>query len=161
MFAALFDDTTSSTYGSTGDRPINSIVQAPDQTLIDLNTGTTEDNVEITIPSGDFDPTYYKIHWTGSAWQMVARSALSTVASWNKTSITANGTDSCTLSGLPNPTTVVIELPLSTKLAANTTLSYTITDGSFTFKTNDPGTYTIRALNRFPYAPYSQQITAT
>lgn len=161
MFAALFYDPTNATYGATGDRPVNSIVQAPDQTTIDLNTGATEDNIQITIPSGDFDPTYYKIHWTGSAWQMTTRALLSTVATWNKTSITANGVDSCTLSGLPNPTTVTIELPLTSVISAATVLTYTITDGSFTLSTNDPGTYTVRVLNKFPYAPYSQVITAT
>lgn len=124
------------------------------------DTASGELYVEETSPVL-IDPGAYKMNFSGGVYTRAARPLLSTVATWNKTSITANGTDSATLSGLPNPTTIVIDLPAGSTIDSSITLTYTITDGSFTLTANAPGTYTIHAYDPFPYQTYSQTITAT
>lgn len=53
-------------------------------------------------------------------------------ASWNKTTILADGTDEAVLSNLPIPCQVYLDY-----------IPYEITDGSFEFSTTDAGFYTV------------------
>jgi len=76
------------------------------------------------------------------------RPLLSSAATFNKTTITADGSDSAVLGpNLPNPTTVqAVGLPAGGESAALTT----ITDGSLTIKSTVPGLIQFK-LRAFPY----------
>lgn len=76
-------------------------------------------------------------------------------ATWDVTTITANGSSTATLETLPNPTTIVITVPVG----VNSVADQNITDGSFEMTTNVTGVYTITAT-AFPYKTQSWEITA-
>lgn len=86
------------------------------------------------------------------------------VASWDTTSVTANGTSTATLSGLPSRS-VVIVVPIDnfTGLPINNGVKWQaieVTDGSFEFATTEPGVYQVIAWSR-TYYPYPELITAS
>jgi hypothetical protein len=73
----------------------------------------------------------------------------------DKTTITADGVDFLTVSGLHNPCDVIVDDP--DPLVETTTT--TVTGGSFEFSAEDPGLYTIQ-ISRFPFLPMILEITA-
>lgn len=79
---------------------------------------------------------------------ITSRPLFSSVAMFNKTTITADGSDSAVLGpNLPNPTTVqAIGLPAGGESTSLTT----ITDGSLTVKSSVPGFIQFK-LRAFPY----------
>lgn len=83
------------------------------------------------------------------------RPLLSSIATWDSTTLTADNIDTVILSGLPNPSNYSIQTPLG----VSPITSGTITDGTLEFKTDFTGTYTI-VIDSFPYQLYSQNITA-
>lgn len=93
-----------------------------------------------------------------SAGVITARPALT--ATWNKTTITANGVDQATFgSGLPNPTSVMLTtVPDGAHLPEE---PEEVTTGTFTFATPISGAYTIIVTPPFPYIPVTQEIVAT
>jgi hypothetical protein len=76
-------------------------------------------------------------------------------ASWNKTTIKANGIDEAILSELPNPTSVGIRL--LNKVGVNP-VQEEITDGSLTITAEFPGEYLVE-IDLFPYKFYSKVVT--
>ena len=74
----------------------------------------------------------------------------------DKTTITADGLDFLTISGLHNPCDVIVDDP---DPLVETTVT-TVTGGSFEFAAEDPGLYTIE-ISRFPFLPMKLDITAT
>jgi len=79
-------------------------------------------------------------------------------ATWNKTSITANGSDTAIFgSTLPNPTTVIVGVPVS----ATTPEAEQVTTGTFSITTTIAGEYTVTITPPFPYIPVTQVITAS
>lgn len=99
--------------------------------------------------------TQYVIN-IGTTNDITTRQLLSTVVTWDSGTLTADGVDSCTLSGLPNPSSYNIAVPVGVDAIPDGV----ITDGSLVFKTNQSGTYII-TIDSFPYQLYSQTITAT
>lgn len=88
-----------------------------------------------------------------------ARPLMSTVGSWNTTSITADGISTATFgSSLPNPTTVVVQLPIGVGLTIPGPI--TVTTGSFSLTTPVPGIYNV-IIDAFPYVQLATEITAT
>lgn len=86
---------------------------------------------------------------------VVSRPALTAV--WNKSSVTANGSDTATFgSTLPNPTIVTVVVPDG----AETPPAETVTIGTFSFATPVAGEYTITVSPPFPYKPIIKTITA-
>lgn len=75
----------------------------------------------------------------------------------DKTTIMADGADIATLSGLPDPCSILIDD--TDPLTETTTVN--VTGGGFTFSTEDPGTYTFEVRGRFPFLPLKVEITAT
>lgn len=73
----------------------------------------------------------------------------------DKTVITADGDDFCTITGLHNPCEVVVDDP---DPLVETTIT-TVTGGSFEFAAEAAGTYTIE-ISRFPFLPMTLEITA-
>jgi hypothetical protein len=78
---------------------------------------------------------------------LVPRATLN--ATWSKTTITANGTDTAVLSGLPDPCTVMIDGE-----------AHEITGGSLEFAASSPGVYRI-SIDEVQYLPEQWEITAT
>jgi hypothetical protein len=79
-------------------------------------------------------------------------------ATWNKTSIIANGIDSAILgSALPNPTSVLVSVPPGATLPPEEI----VVTGSFSFATPIAGSYTIKVIPPFPYQPHEQVIIAS
>lgn len=68
---------------------------------------------------------------------------------FDTTAIAADGADAATITGLPNPTRVLIN-----------GVPETVTDGEIVFTTEEPGAYLI-AIDPFPSAPISVEITAS
>lgn len=87
------------------------------------------------------------------------RPLITSVATWDTTSITANGTAKATLgSSLPNPSTVFITPPAGLGLPA--VAPQTVTDGTFRLSTTVPGAYTV-TVRAFPYQDYTVTINAS
>lgn len=73
-----------------------------------------------------------------------------------KTTIEAGGEDFTTLTGLPDPCTIIIDDPDP----GVATQEIDVAGGGFIFEADDPGVYTIE-IRRFPFLPYKIEITAT
>ena len=69
-------------------------------------------------------------------------------ATINKTTFTANGVDSTTISNLPNPSVVRVD-----------GVAYNVTDGEFEFTVDLTGKYQI-IIDSFPYLPKGWEVTA-
>lgn len=83
------------------------------------------------------------------------RPIINSVASWNKTSAQANGTDSVILgSGLPSNSVVDIVTPIN---SVNNSLNNSITSGSITLTSTIVTNYTIN-ITAFPYQDYSSAV---
>lgn len=115
-----------------------------------LQAGTGETAVEDTASDlTDYYPSGVK----------TTRPLITSVATWDTTSITANGTAKATLgAGLPNPTTVRVIPPAGMGFAA--VAAQTVTDGTFRLSTTVTGAYVVR-VEAFPYQDYEVTINAT
>lgn len=71
----------------------------------------------------------------------------------DKTSITANGTDTATISGIPTGSAVRVN-------DGNGTTDYTVDDGTLEITADEPGTITITVTPAFPYRPLTVTVTA-
>lgn len=94
---------------------------APDE-MIEMQAQAGE--LVITVPQGVRDDTHYVLD--GEAVPRVALPA------FNKTSITANGVDAAIVTGLPNPTQVIIRRGTEVQSA-------TVTDGVLEIASEAPG----------------------
>jgi hypothetical protein len=72
----------------------------------------------------------------------------------DKSTITANGTDTATLSNIPIGATVAVT-------DSNDTTTYTINDGTLEITADEPGTITITVTPAFPYKPLTVTVTAS
>jgi hypothetical protein len=98
------------------------------------------------------DAFYHPNSYFVSQGKVAARSALT--ANLDKTSIKADGNDTATIAGLPNPTVLYLRGPHGGE-------QISVTDGSFVLTTTWPGTYQIRTLDAWPFLPASWSINAT
>lgn len=118
------------------------------------NTGAGE-----AFVSGEIEPdrdTQYVVDDV-----LTDRPPLSDVATWDKTSITADGVDSCTLgAGLPNPTIIKVHPDAVASKNGAIGALVNVTDGSITFGTESVGSYRFEVINPFPYLPTNYTITA-
>jgi hypothetical protein len=75
----------------------------------------------------------------------------------DKSAIAADGEDMATLTGLPNPCTIIVDDddPLTP------TSIVEVEGGGFTFSTEDPGPYSFEVRGRFPFLPWKTVVTAT
>lgn len=97
-------------------------------------------------------------YFDNRSMQIVPRQPLSAITSWNKTTILANGTDTGTITGLPNPSVLQVTPAVSTGIPQQT--PETITSGTWSINTDSPGGYSIN-IKSFPFRDYTQIITAT
>jgi capsular polysaccharide biosynthesis protein len=72
----------------------------------------------------------------------------------DKTTITANGTDTATLSSIPIGASVTVT-------DGNGTTTYTATDSTLEITADDPGAITVTVTPAFPYIPLTVTVTAT
>lgn len=87
------------------------------------------------------------------------RPLITSVATWDTTSIVANGTAKATLGAtLPNPTTAFIEPPSGLGFASVPV--QTVTDGTFRLSTTVAGAYLV-TVKAFPRQDYTVTINAT
>tara|TARA_R110000851_G_scaffold211412_5_gene363989 strand:+ start:3544 stop:3996 length:453 start_codon:yes stop_codon:yes gene_type:complete len=99
----------------------------------------------------------YYITDLGNSNTISARPIMSNFASWNKTSIQADGVDEAVF-GTSLPTVNVEVIPNG--ILEIETSSITVTDGSFEFSTPYAGKYVIN-IDYFPYQYYTETIKAT
>lgn len=93
-----------------------------------------------------------------SGGAVTVRPDITFVASWNKTTVSANGVDTATFGpGLPNPTSVSVQVPNG----ATTPTDEIVTGGTFSFATPIAGEYVVTVVPPLPHMPYSQLIIAT
>ena len=74
----------------------------------------------------------------------------------DRATLLADGIDSITLTGLPDPCDIVIDDPDPT---VETTVTE-VTGGGFVFVADDPGVYTVE-VRRWPFLPFKIEFTAT
>lgn len=124
------------------------------QTLdVDLANANVESGEFIL--NSDLDPETQYITGVGTTNTITTRPLLSTIVSWNTTTITANNSSTATLSGIPVGSNYNITVPTGvTSIPPGTTTT------SLNFKTDFPGLYTVE-IDSFPYQLYSQTITAS
>lgn len=101
------------------------------------------------------DPSNVSLDYVVSelgVWKVIPKPPLRVTA--NKLTLIANGVDSITLSGLPNPCSVISdpEEPEEERL--------TVEGGGFIFTAEHPGKYQFR-IERFPFLPLDLEFTAT
>jgi hypothetical protein len=89
---------------------------------------------------------------TGSPPTVTARPTLS--CTLDKSTITANGLDTATLSGIPSGAAVSVT-------DQNGTTTYTVNDGTLEITADEPGTITITVTPAFPYQPLTVTVTAS
>lgn len=120
--------------------------ECPDSDLaLQASTG------EAAIEGEANDDTHYIVGGV-----VTARPALT--ATWNKTTVGANGIDTATFGlNLPNPTQVLVTVPDG----AVTPVPENVTTGTFSFATPVAGEYTVYVNPPFPYKPTSKTIKAT
>jgi len=135
------------------------------QKVISLSEDDTTDTVANNVSVGedfitaDAEPLRDEVYVVSGV--LTARPALSAIATWNKTSITANGVDSATLgSGLLNPTTIKVHPDVDAMKNGGDGALVVVTDGSITFATEAAGKYDFEVVNPFPYLPTTYTITA-
>jgi len=103
---------------------------------------------------------------------LTPRPLLTSVATWDVTSIVADGVSTATLGpGLPNPSTVIMEGSIPDIINKDSTYRFTtssgivpaideVTDGSYTITTTTTGLFTI-IVESFPYQTYTTTISGT
>lgn len=128
-----------------------------------MQSGECQDDALATFPLATGQAILEDVEADGTyvivAGAPVARSLLTTVATWDTLSILANGTAKATLgAGLPNPSKISVTPPGNLGIAAIP--EQTVTDGSFTFATPLPGAYVV-TVSAFPYLDYEATINAT
>lgn len=74
----------------------------------------------------------------------------------DRTTLVADGVDSITLTGLPDPCEVIIDDP---DPDVETTVTE-VTGGGFVFVADDPGVYTVE-VRRWPFMPFRIEFSAT
>lgn len=121
-------------------------VSAEDQ----LSIQAVEENEVVVAEEANEHTEYYP------SGVKTARPLLTTANSWNKTTFTANGTDSAVFgSSLPNPTYITIIGPLGVP----NVYDETNTDTSITIKSTFKGDYEV-TIKGFPYQDYTTTLTA-
>ena len=100
---------------------------------------------------GEIDGNEYYIS-DGTA---VERPELTSVASWDKTTFTADGTDSATITGLPECVVAIVNLDDP----YYPTFNDEITDGDLSLSTLTEGTYQV-TIDCFPYKKYVVELEA-
>jgi hypothetical protein len=97
----------------------------------------------------EVDETITFEHWY-SGTDFVLKEPLP--GTWDVNSIAADGAETATLSGLPNPTMITITGPVQNAVE--------VIDGSLEFSTDTPGSYTVTA-SAFPYLDQVTTVEAT
>ena len=116
------------------------------------NIQATEANEVVALEQADEATEYY----TGNPMEKTTRPLFTTSNSWNKTTFTANGTDSAVFgSSLPNPTYVTIIGPPGVP----NVYEETNTDTTLTIKSTFKGEYEV-TIKGFPYQDYTTTLTA-
>lgn len=125
---------------------------------LDNDANALTDNTPAGTTAYAGDPLDSPNDWYYVAGVKTARPAFSTVGSWSATSITANGVSTATFgSSLPNPTTIIVSVPVGSGLDIPGPI--TETSGSFSLTTTVPGDYYVM-FDAFPYKQVIQKITA-
>lgn len=102
------------------------------------------------------NPDTHYVTTLGDRVLSAARHALIVTVLDDKTTLVADGVDSITLTGLPDPCDIIIDDPDPT---VETTYS-TVTGGGFVFIADDPGVYTVE-VRRWPFLPFKIEFTAS
>ncbi len=74
----------------------------------------------------------------------------------DRTTLQADGIDTITLTGLPDPCEIIVDDPDP----GVETQSFIVDGGGFVFSVDDPGVYTIE-VRRWPFLPFKIEFTAT
>lgn len=111
-------------------------------------------NTEHGILKQDSDPSLHYVSTLGGEPVVMDRPDMPVQT--DKSTITADGIDELTLTGLPDPCEIVIDDP---DPAVETSV-ITATGGGFVFVAENPGTYTVQ-VNQHPFLPFSIEIVAT
>lgn len=126
---------------------------------LDNDANALTDNTPSGTTAYVGDPSDTPNDWYYVAGVKTARPDFSTVGSWSSTTITADGVSAATFSsGLPNPTTIIVSVPIGSGLDIPSPI--TETSGSFSLTTTVPGDYYIM-FDAFPYKQVIQKITAS
>jgi hypothetical protein len=127
-----------------------------DEDFVDMNFAVRVDaygGAEHDVIDSPADPEVHYVYIVGETASVIERPPIPYQI--DKTTITADGVDFLTISGLHNPCDVIVDDP--DPLVETSTI--TVTGGSFEFSAEDPGLYTIQ-ISRFPFLPMTLEITA-
>lgn len=109
------------------------------------------------VAEGDANPTdEFYVQFLDETAIIVRKPDLIVHVEDDKTTIESGGEDYTTLTGLPDPCTIIIDDPDP----GVATQEIEVTGGGFIFEADDPGVYTIE-IRRFPFLPFRMEITAT
>lgn len=126
--------------------------EGPGYQLDGLRSAWPEETHGIVTP--DADPARHYVGTLGGEAVILDRPAMP--AQTDKATVAADGVDELTLTGLPDPCEIVIDEPDPNV----ETTTVTVTGGGFVFTADDPGVYTVQ-VTRFPFLPFTVQVTAT
>lgn len=125
---------------------------------LDNDQNAISDNTPpgLTAYQGDENDTPGDFYYVSGV--KTARPEFSTVVSWNTLEITADGVSSATMSGLPNPTTILVTVPQN--LGLDIPGEFVETSGSFTLTTTVVGTYDV-FIEAFPFKTTVYSVVAS
>jgi hypothetical protein len=120
--------------------------------LGNIFTNSVENLTNFNYIEGTYDgDTHYIVDG-----EVVERPLLTSVASFDKTTLVPNGIDSCVISTLPECVVVVSYKDETLKPAFNEP----ITDGELEITADEPGTIVV-TIDAFPYQQYNVELEAT
>jgi hypothetical protein len=106
------------------------------------------------MEAGGTTDTHY-VAIIGEEKRSIPRPGLTVSIEGDKTTLLADGIDSITLTGLPDPCEIIIDDP---DPEVETTVTE-VTGGGFVFVADDPGVYTVE-VRRWPFMPFRIEFTA-
>ena len=129
-----------------------------DEDFVDMNCaarvhsygGTTHDVVDASA-----DPAIHYVAVLDEKETVVERPELVVHIDGDKRTLQADGVDTITLTGLPDPCDIIVGAPDP----GVETQTFTVEGGGFVFSADDPGVYTVE-VRRWPFLPFKVEFTA-
>lgn len=127
----------------------------PDEDYIQVEANCANNAPDCASVEGYGETGTHYVAVLGDRVIIADRPDLIVIVQDEKTTLQADGIDSITLTGLPNPCDIIIDDPDPDV----ETQTITVTGGGFIFTADDPGVYTVE-VRRWPFMPFKIEFTA-
>ena len=132
---------------------------ACEEEMVDINFAIRIDQFggsDHDVVDAPADPAIHYVAVLDGKAIVAGRPELIVATEDDKTTLQADGIDTITLTGLPDPCEIIVDDPDP----GVETQSFIVDGGGFVFSVDDPGVYTIE-VRRWPFLPFKIEFTAT